>query len=310
MNTRIAIAGASGRMGQALIEATLAAGDLALAGALDIAGSPAIGTDAGTHCGRVTGVHVQSDVAAVVSACDVLIDFTRPAGTLGHLAACAQARVAAVVGTTPRSASFSIVSFAIRFLRILYQIRSAMISSGTRNTSSTTRNTSPASHGASCTNCSNESYSRSLPRPSTRTRLRPFSMTIPWFSTVTRPFVVASVSVSASSSADGVSGDVAPGIGGTGGMGTAAFVALVMSLCDHRYTATQFALLSSLEALGRVFAGRPSAEAVGMLGWGWFFFLSFVLALPGCWLVWQYRRQLPQDSSDESSPESPLMKPA
>ena len=100
MNTRIAIAGAGGRMGQALIEATLAAGDLALAGALEIAGSPAIGTDAGAHCGRATGVHVQSDVAAVVSACDVLIDFTRPAGTLGHLAACAQARVAAVVGTT------------------------------------------------------------------------------------------------------------------------------------------------------------------------------------------------------------------
>ncbi len=96
----------------------------------------------------------------------------------------------------------------------------------------------------------------------------------------------------------------------TGGMGTAAFVALVMSLCDHRYTATQFALLSSLEAFGRVFAGRPSAEAVGMLGWGWFFFLSFLLALPGCWLVWQYRRQLPQDVPDESSPESPVMKPA
>jgi PAT family beta-lactamase induction signal transducer AmpG len=96
----------------------------------------------------------------------------------------------------------------------------------------------------------------------------------------------------------------------TGGMGTAAFVALVMSLCDHRYTATQFALLSSLEALGRVFAGRPSAEAVGMLGWEWFFFLSFVLALPGCWLVWLYRRQLPQDLSDETSPDSPVMKPA
>ncbi|MDF2458600.1 MAG: ampG [Nitrospira sp.] len=96
----------------------------------------------------------------------------------------------------------------------------------------------------------------------------------------------------------------------TGGMGTAAFVALVMSLCDHRYTATQFALLSSLEAFGRVFAGRPSAEAVGMLGWGWFFFLSFVLALPGCWLVWQFRRQLPQDISDEGSPEAPVMKPA
>src|SRR4029078_1976488 len=78
----------------------------------------------------------------------------------------------------------------------------------------------------------------------------------------------------------------------TGGMGTAAFVALVMSLCDHRYTATQFALLSSFEALGRVFSGRPSAEAVSLLGWGWFFFLSFLLALPGCWLVGHYRKQL------------------
>ena len=100
MTTRIAIAGAGGRMGQALIEATLAAGDLALAGALDVAGSPVVGTDAGAHCGRATGVRVQTDVAAVVAACDVLIDFTRPSGTLAHLAACARAKVAAVVGTT------------------------------------------------------------------------------------------------------------------------------------------------------------------------------------------------------------------
>ena len=100
MNTRIAIAGAGGRMGQALIEATLAASDLMLAGALDVAGSPAIGSDAGAPCGRATGVHVQSDVTAVVGECDVLIDFTRPSGTLAHLAACAQSRVAAVVGTT------------------------------------------------------------------------------------------------------------------------------------------------------------------------------------------------------------------
>src|SRR5262245_35294395 len=75
----------------------------------------------------------------------------------------------------------------------------------------------------------------------------------------------------------------------TGSMGTAAFVALVMSLCDHRYTATQFALLSSLEALGRVFSGRPSAETVALVGWSWFFFISFLMALPACWLVWQYR---------------------
>jgi MFS transporter, PAT family, beta-lactamase induction signal transducer AmpG len=90
----------------------------------------------------------------------------------------------------------------------------------------------------------------------------------------------------------------------TGGMGTAAFVALVMSLCDHRYTATQFALLSSLEAFGRVFSGRPSAETVALIGWGWFFFISFLLALPGVWLVWLYRRQLPQEAEEGSALES------
>lgn len=79
----------------------------------------------------------------------------------------------------------------------------------------------------------------------------------------------------------------------TGGMGTAAFVALVMSLCDPRYTATQFALLSSLEALGRVFAGRPSADLVQAVGWAQFFALTFVIALPGLWAVWRLRREFP-----------------
>jgi MFS transporter, PAT family, beta-lactamase induction signal transducer AmpG len=78
----------------------------------------------------------------------------------------------------------------------------------------------------------------------------------------------------------------------TGGMGTAAFVALVMSLCDHRYTATQFALLSSLEALGRVFAGRPSADVVALVGWTQFFVLTVVVALPGLWAVWRVRHVL------------------
>lgn len=78
----------------------------------------------------------------------------------------------------------------------------------------------------------------------------------------------------------------------TGGMGTAAFVALVMSLCNPRYTATQFALLSSLEALGRVFAGRPSADVVTLVGWTQFFVLTVVVALPGLWAVWRVRRFL------------------
>ena len=78
----------------------------------------------------------------------------------------------------------------------------------------------------------------------------------------------------------------------TGGMGTAAFVALVMSLCDPRYTATQFALLSSLEALGRVFAGRPSADLVSLVGWTQFFVLTVVVALPGLWAVWRIRHSI------------------
>ncbi|HJS65813.1 MAG TPA: MFS transporter [Nitrospiraceae bacterium] len=86
----------------------------------------------------------------------------------------------------------------------------------------------------------------------------------------------------------------------TGGMGTVAFVALIMSLCDHRYTATQFALLSSLEALGRVFSGRPSAELVELVGWAQFFFWSFLVALPGIWLVWVLRAQLDREADRDA----------
>ncbi|MDH4187242.1 MAG: MFS transporter [Nitrospira sp.] len=89
----------------------------------------------------------------------------------------------------------------------------------------------------------------------------------------------------------------------TGGMGTAAFVALIMSLCNHRYTATQFALLSSLEALGRVFSGRPSADLVEMVGWTQFFFYSFLIALPGIWLVWALRTQLHREAGRDAQVE-------
>lgn len=99
-SVRIAVAGAGGRMGQALIEAVLAARDLALAGALDLPDSVAQGADAGARFGRTTGIRVAMDVDAVLRGVDVLVDFTRPSGTLAHLAACATAGVAAVVGTT------------------------------------------------------------------------------------------------------------------------------------------------------------------------------------------------------------------
>jgi 4-hydroxy-tetrahydrodipicolinate reductase len=97
---RIAIAGASGRMGRMLVEAVLEAPDCTLAGALDVAGSPGLGQDAGAFLGRTTGVAVTADVDAALRGAQVLIDFTRPEGTLRHLQACRAAGVAAVVGTT------------------------------------------------------------------------------------------------------------------------------------------------------------------------------------------------------------------
>ena len=71
----------------------------------------------------------------------------------------------------------------------------------------------------------------------------------------------------------------------SGGMGTAAFVALLMALCNHKYTATQFALLSALAAIGRVFVGPPSGEIVALYGWIMFFLLTFIVALPGLLLL-------------------------
>lgn len=78
----------------------------------------------------------------------------------------------------------------------------------------------------------------------------------------------------------------------SGGMGTAAFVALLMGLCNHRYTATQYALLSAVAALGRVFVGPPSGYLVELVGWPTFFFLTFLAALPGLWLLWWLKDQL------------------
>jgi 4-hydroxy-tetrahydrodipicolinate reductase len=97
---KVAIAGASGRMGRMLIEAVLADPTLQLHTALDQAHSPALGQDAGAALGRATGVTIRDDVAAALAGAQVLIDFTRPEGTLAHLAICRQLGVAMVVGTT------------------------------------------------------------------------------------------------------------------------------------------------------------------------------------------------------------------
>jgi len=100
MSQNVVIAGCTGRMGRALLEAMLAATDLRLAAALDRPGSPALGRDAGELVGVQLGVPVSDDVAAALKDADVLVDFTRPEATLGHLAACRRAGVAMVIGTT------------------------------------------------------------------------------------------------------------------------------------------------------------------------------------------------------------------
>ncbi len=97
---KIAVAGASGRMGRMLIEAIRNAPDAALAGALDVAGAPGCGTDAAAFLGQPAGVAIESDLAKGLADADILIDFTRPEGTLHHAQYCAEHGIKMVIGTT------------------------------------------------------------------------------------------------------------------------------------------------------------------------------------------------------------------
>src|SRR5688572_13284866 len=85
---RVGVAGASGRMGQALLEAAASTERVAAASAFDLAP------------GAWGGVAIGTDVSAAIAQCDVLIDFTRPAGTLEHVRACIAAKRPIVIGTT------------------------------------------------------------------------------------------------------------------------------------------------------------------------------------------------------------------
>jgi 4-hydroxy-tetrahydrodipicolinate reductase len=87
-------------MGQMLIEAVSASPDCLLTGALDVAASPAIGADASAFSGRSSGVLIQADIREGLRNSGVLIDFTRPEGTLAHLAVCRELGVKLVIGTT------------------------------------------------------------------------------------------------------------------------------------------------------------------------------------------------------------------
>lgn len=86
------------------------------------------------------------------------------------------------------------------------------------------------------------------------------------------------------------------------GMGTAAFVAFAMALCNHSFSATQYALLSAIASLGRILFGPITGGLVEAMGWTNFFVLTFFAALPGLWLVWSMRRQI--DAVEKAQPQA------
>ncbi len=90
---RVVVCGALGKMGRTAVEEIAADRELSLAGAIEAAGNPGLGTS-------LAGVTVTDDLAKALGACDVVVDFTNPKAALDHIAACAAAGRAAIVGTT------------------------------------------------------------------------------------------------------------------------------------------------------------------------------------------------------------------
>lgn len=96
---KIAVSGATGRMGKLIIEAVLCSNDLELVAAVSAPGVTEIGTDAGAAIGKTTGILISDDVQDLAKA-DVLIDFTRPLATLAYLPFCVAHNIGVVIGTT------------------------------------------------------------------------------------------------------------------------------------------------------------------------------------------------------------------
>ena len=71
----------------------------------------------------------------------------------------------------------------------------------------------------------------------------------------------------------------------TGGMGTAAFVAFLMALCNQKFTATQYALLSAFSAVGRVWVGPIAGTMISLIGWPVFFIFSTIMGIPGLYML-------------------------
>ncbi len=118
---RIAIAGASGRMGRMLIEASLKDPGVTLAAAFDRPGTPFIGRDAGEFAGLSCGVAISDDARRAIAAADCVIDFTRPEGTLAHLEFARELGKSMVIGTTGFSAAEkSVIAAAAKSIPVVF----------------------------------------------------------------------------------------------------------------------------------------------------------------------------------------------
>lgn len=96
----IAVAGSSGRMGRALLNAITQESDLCLSAALEQSGNPYLTKDVGELVGVPCGITVTDNFSTALPGCDLLVDFTRPVGTLEHLLICRTEKVKMVIGTT------------------------------------------------------------------------------------------------------------------------------------------------------------------------------------------------------------------
>jgi PAT family beta-lactamase induction signal transducer AmpG len=90
----------------------------------------------------------------------------------------------------------------------------------------------------------------------------------------------------------------------SGGMGTAAFLAFLMSLCNQRFTATQFALLSAFSSVGRVWVGPLAGVLAESIGWPAFFIVATVMALPALAMLWWLRAAVRALEHDPGAPPS------
>ena len=88
----------------------------------------------------------------------------------------------------------------------------------------------------------------------------------------------------------------------SGGMGTAAFLAFLMGLCNQRFTATQFALLSAFASVGRVWVGPLAGVLAEAIGWPLFFIISTVMALPALVMLWWLRAPVRALEFDPNAP--------